>query len=230
MKLMNFKSRSAWKPTINPYVTDGLVAMWDGIWNAGIGMHDSGAAVIKDLVGSNDLAISAQGKELVSEDSFSTSIGNNSWDSTKPDEIAALVRGGSFTIEFVGRVSDYGNAQNWFYFDDNTRAYSMDNRAIYWVRFGASLTNFSGYSPPIDGSSFHVAFRIGGESNSAFVNGEKVCPISKSSGAIPDSFSVLKSSYGFWCKTFRISTALTDAQIAHNYAVDRARFKIGGAA
>lgn len=213
--------KAAWT---NPYVTDGLVAMWDGEWNAGGGVHDASATVIKDLVGNNDLAISAQGKELVSADSFSTSIGNNSWDSTKPDEIASLVRGGSFTIEFVGRVSDYGNSKNWFYFDDNTRAYSMDSRAIYWVRFGASLTNFSGYSPPIDGSSFHIAFRLGGESNSAFVNGEKVCAISKLSGAIPGSFSVLKSAYGFWCKTFRISTALTDAQIAANYAVDKQRF------
>ena len=25
----------------NPYVTDGLVAMWDGEWNAGGGVHDA---------------------------------------------------------------------------------------------------------------------------------------------------------------------------------------------
>ena len=35
----------------NPYITDGLVAMWDGEWNAGIGIHDDNAIVWKDLVG-----------------------------------------------------------------------------------------------------------------------------------------------------------------------------------
>ena len=35
----------------NPYVTDGLVAMWDGEWNAGPGMHDSNATKWVDLSG-----------------------------------------------------------------------------------------------------------------------------------------------------------------------------------
>lgn len=35
----------------NPYVTDGLIAMWDGEWNAGPGVHDPNATTWKDLVG-----------------------------------------------------------------------------------------------------------------------------------------------------------------------------------
>lgn len=35
----------------NPYVTDGLVAMWDGEWNVGGGVHDSNSTVWKDLSG-----------------------------------------------------------------------------------------------------------------------------------------------------------------------------------
>ena len=35
----------------NPYVTDGLIAMWDGEWNVGGGMHDMTATVWKNLVG-----------------------------------------------------------------------------------------------------------------------------------------------------------------------------------
>lgn len=34
----------------NPYVTDGLVAMWDGEWNAGGGVHDHQAEEWIDLV------------------------------------------------------------------------------------------------------------------------------------------------------------------------------------
>ena len=41
-------------PTAKDYVQDGLVAMWDGIENAGWGVHDPNATVWKDLVGSND--------------------------------------------------------------------------------------------------------------------------------------------------------------------------------
>lgn len=37
-----------WK---NPYVTDGLIAMWDGEWNAGGGKHDPNATTWVDLVG-----------------------------------------------------------------------------------------------------------------------------------------------------------------------------------
>ena len=34
-----------------PYVKDGLIAMWDGEWNAGYGVHDPNANVWKDLSG-----------------------------------------------------------------------------------------------------------------------------------------------------------------------------------
>ena len=36
-------------PNANPYVTDGLVLHYDGIWNAGLGVHDAAATVWKDL-------------------------------------------------------------------------------------------------------------------------------------------------------------------------------------
>ena len=44
--------------TARSYVQDGLVAMWDGIENAGWGVHDNNAAVWKDLIGENDLQFS----------------------------------------------------------------------------------------------------------------------------------------------------------------------------
>ncbi len=44
--------RHGWK---NPYVTDGLLAMWDSIWNAGCGKHDPGAGTWKDLAGNSDI-------------------------------------------------------------------------------------------------------------------------------------------------------------------------------
>lgn len=46
---------NGWK---NPYITDGLIAMWDGEWNAGGGVHDPNATTWKDLAGNADLTMS----------------------------------------------------------------------------------------------------------------------------------------------------------------------------
>ena len=43
--------------TAKAYVQDGLIAMWDGIENAGWGVHNPSAASWKDLAGSNNLVV-----------------------------------------------------------------------------------------------------------------------------------------------------------------------------
>lgn len=47
-------TQKVWPEWTNPYVTDGLIAMWDGEWNAGPGIHDPQASVWKDLIGDCD--------------------------------------------------------------------------------------------------------------------------------------------------------------------------------
>lgn len=49
------------EPFVNPYVTDGLVAMWDGKWNVGLGRYNPQAKIWKDLVGSKDLTVTSAG-------------------------------------------------------------------------------------------------------------------------------------------------------------------------
>lgn len=44
-------------PTASDYIQDGIVAMWDGIENAGWGVHDANATVWKDLVGDKDITL-----------------------------------------------------------------------------------------------------------------------------------------------------------------------------
>ena len=39
------------------YVQDGLVACWDGIENAGVGVHDPVATVWKDVVGGREFTL-----------------------------------------------------------------------------------------------------------------------------------------------------------------------------
>ena len=50
-------NRPAGSPTAKDYVQDGLIAMWDGIENAGWGLHDSSPTAWKDLVGGNEISI-----------------------------------------------------------------------------------------------------------------------------------------------------------------------------
>jgi len=48
-------------PFPNPYVSDGLIAMWDGVWNAGWGIHDGASAIWRDLVGNADFTLTPNG-------------------------------------------------------------------------------------------------------------------------------------------------------------------------
>ena len=41
----------------NPYVTDGLIAMWDGEWNAGPGHSDPATGQIVDLCGGEPFVV-----------------------------------------------------------------------------------------------------------------------------------------------------------------------------
>jgi len=56
-----------WK---NPYVTDGLVAMWDGEWNAGGGIHDANATTWANLLDpdhpltGNNIAFTGKGTRI----------------------------------------------------------------------------------------------------------------------------------------------------------------------
>lgn len=43
----------------NPYYEDNLIAQWDGIWNAGLGVHNDNATTWKDLAGSYDVYTNA---------------------------------------------------------------------------------------------------------------------------------------------------------------------------
>lgn len=40
-----------------PYITDGLVAIWDGMWNVGIGEHDEVSSTWKDLISGLDTVL-----------------------------------------------------------------------------------------------------------------------------------------------------------------------------
>ena len=101
------------KRWVNPYVADGLVAMWDGIWNAGGGKHTDDVAAIVPIVGTR---ISLSPNFIVHSDGLYNATLNNS--SKMIIDLAAPVvdvgtgPGGGSTIELVIGCDSYRTANN----------------------------------------------------------------------------------------------------------------------
>lgn len=114
------------------YVTDGLVLWYDGIWNAGVGVHDSSAAVWKDLSSSgNDALLSTNGVTTYGTAGWKANgyqFFRNAWFETA----AGQSFGDTFTIQTVGDFSQ--SAPNLctypmlFYGSANT----SDTLQMYW--------------------------------------------------------------------------------------------------
>lgn len=92
---------SADNPIENPYIADGLVAMWDGDWNSGWGRHNDHAKIWKNLMGDSRLDFNIDG--MIVGDNFVNS-------NRLASETDAILPQTDFTIEVVGCNSDVYNA------------------------------------------------------------------------------------------------------------------------
>lgn len=107
-----------WTPvngTLNGgYVTDGLVLWYDGVWNAGVGVHDSLSIVWKDLsVSGNDAVLSTNGVTTYGTAGWTDkafAFYRNAWFET----LAGQSFGDTLTIQTVGSFSQSTpNICNW---------------------------------------------------------------------------------------------------------------------
>ncbi len=107
-----------WTPangTLNgSYVTDGLVLWYDGVWNAGVGVHDSSSIVWKDLsVSGNDAVLSTNGVTTYGTAGWTDkafAFYRNAWFET----LAGQSFGDTLTIQTVGSFSQSTpNICNW---------------------------------------------------------------------------------------------------------------------
>lgn len=69
-----------------PYVKDGLVAMWDAIWNIGYEMHDNSSEMWADITGNGNDAVIYKSENYTKVEPF--------------DKIAARVDG-TFSFRFI---------------------------------------------------------------------------------------------------------------------------------
>lgn len=225
-------------PTAKDYVPTGLVAMWDGIENAGWGTHDASATVWKDLVGDYDVSNSYSDITWTDNGySFGHIAGNFFYRSSAPAILDAVISK-SFTLEVVrssySPISNAGfislgdtNHRNIMIYDGNMHR-DIDLYCIFLGGItGAAITN----------SNLSFARTFVGDGSSILIYTNSTGGISGSFGAISNTDSQLwigRISYtsgntvcdGIVNAVRLYSRALTASEIAANYAIDKARFRL----
>ena len=203
------------------YVQDGLVAMWDGIENAGWGTHDPNATVWKNLMVDSpfgDWNIQGIGDDYVAfnNSSQSKSISYNMPMTVEVRLFDSTLNGGVF-LNFGG-ISDYSAlANNGFllpYFEAGGR---MD---WYTKRLHVNSTKLTSCFTALPKSSNLTVYRDG-ELLGSVTNTNSMIQSSLKIGGYASKSISTKASY------IRLySRALTADEIAANYAVDKARFNL----
>ena len=229
---------------VNPYVTDGLVVQWDGEWNAGGGVHDPNATSWRELVSGTDCAIvgnlstnySWSGNSLVRN---TENRGYFIYDATALLQDA--FRAATFTIESV--TSQPVNNANWqaqiinICQTSQTGVYSqgiiarwrredigsMGTLSSAKYHSGARTTLATRDALAIFACTYNAGQYV------SYLDGEQkstgsATPDSTIEGVWVRSGSVAYAFRGQYHSIRIYSRALTAAEIAANYAVDKARF------
>ena len=84
------------------YVQEGLIAMWDGEWNAGAGIHDANATKLYELI-SDQIDYGVASTFVANVDNMEVSVANNSVATPSPfaEAVAKAVSEGYVHIEGV---------------------------------------------------------------------------------------------------------------------------------
>jgi len=220
-KQSHVESETGWQ---NPYVTDGLVAMWDGEWNAGFGTHDPDAVVWKDLVGDNDMDVAE-----------SSVFGNNYLLNAANTDGAVSQRfaNDARTVEVVMRVGGY-----YMYYNCPFIVVNCIDRHSYrgigkrYEGFTNGLLEYYVRTTEWRGTTtFNASFYLGGlwRDLNTYFNGEARTVIDtthKLSYEITNNATYVHAGqYAVEFYTIRLyNRALTEEEVQYNYAVDAERF------
>ena len=202
-------------PTASDYVQTGLVAMWDGIENAGWGVHDANATVCIDLVG-GVLSIdgAAQPTAFVTSNTGKKILNN-------------IDTSADMTIEWLWRdAGTERNCQVYTLTSNNALRYQVNDisssYATYQIRYWNGTSQVSKY--PMQKTIRGGAITY---SNGVFsVYGDGVIKASYNDAVASDSIRTGISKNTAFNSLRFYSRALTAAEIAANYAVDKARFNL----
>lgn len=135
-------------PSASDYAQDGLIALWDGIENAGVGLHDPNATGFKNLVG-NDLDISFSGNYSVGANGVTFSGGYG-----LADRYDFTGESGA-TISILASYASTSalNANGWSYAGTSYRMAAYYERGNWYLALTATPTGIA------DAISAHTIYR-----------------------------------------------------------------------
>lgn len=223
----------------NPYITDGLVAMWDGEWNAGGGVHDANANAWKDLIAGLELPVLSGGSW-----GSNCIIGDGNGPAAGTYDVSDVLK--QPFCECVCEVQDYpsrNDANFAFYLkysgtDDYFKTFGLEDRygTVYFVENQVvSKTSSDNF---LSANTFSIASDAKNSNQSCFINaisrtvaynslqgsfGRGVYVGARSIASLPGWNKPVR------CKVFSIrfySRVLSDDEIAANYAIDKQRFNL----
>lgn len=224
-------------PTAKSYIQDGLVAMWDGIENAGWGVHDANATGWLDLTGNEGL-VTAIGTPTWTDNAFDgardTSAAVATYFASNSNNLGDIVQTGTYSIEIVatsdtrqesnGGIFSIGKSrQFWIWEANNIRDYFID-----------AIQSAQGpWSRPSDNArnkSYVYQFILNGTGGYLYVNGSRSQSRAYNTTQMQsDGFMIARiptyATTRSKIHSIRVySRALIADEIAANYAIDKERF------
>ena len=207
-------------PTARDYVQDGLIAMWDGIENAGWGTHDPNATEWKDLVGDNDITLVGGVFGDTALICNGTQYGGHN------DNVVNAVQ-----IELVANTKQQ-KRRCWIASTGQSLS-SKYSGFVGWYDRGLCFGLYDTARSLTLGTAISYSFAV--NSNRTFENNALVATESGKSDLTPQAQRGICVVVGgqknnpLMCDIHCIriySRALTDEEIAHNYKVDKERFNL----
>lgn len=231
-------------PTAKDYVQSGLVAMWDGIENAGWGVHDANATVWTELVGLPFVSCNLPMRDHTILDNGVLCESHLPMAKRPADPyafMAAISEG--YTMQLAVSMSNEnmsggfaGLNANGFYFSAAVDSYGqLLIFSTYTPKIYSAVRNipqFTTLSIVADSVDNYTDYLYGNtvwfstQSFSIFSADNTYYPAIgiNSSGRVSDTYAVGVGN-GVIYHSFRIySRALTADEIARNYKIDKARF------
>lgn len=232
--------------TARDYVQSGLVAMWDGIENAGWGVHDPNATTWKDLVGGVETTWLSDADDILSWiNNGLRRIGRKGITATLP-WANTITKNTAYTLEIV--FSDASEAStislgSYYYFTGvNSQFCVIQNTNYLNLATGSNYNNILNETFGFTPHSFSAVARgveypsgtAGRNTFDAYRDGDKIITgRPQSVGASPASLYFFRATRD-WPNTrdttiYRVtiySRALTASEIAANYTIDKERFNL----
>lgn len=221
-EMLTMERKSTWE---NPYVTDGLIAMWDGEWNTRGGVHNASATRWKDVVSS--IAATSSSPFTVGEN-YMQRTGSKIMSATLPVTILATE-----DVAFEVVMQAGGNGNNGCVTIGGGLLVTVKSDGRVYYAFSDSTTQQAFWSgTKVNVRSTYTLNRNGGASITRYKNGV-YDGMSTSGMGTAGNASVIQLGQGrsaayfmnYYC--FRIyRRMLTAAEIAANHAIDKARFEL----